>query len=127
VVYFERNLRWLRKQKRITQAGMAEALGLKRTTVANYETGVSQPGFEVLREVARFYGVSVDDLLSRNMEREGAGEGFVAGKEEWELAEMTGSREEVRFWILLEQLKSIHEDVRQIAEGLKQVQTTLEQ
>ena len=56
-------LRELRKDKQLTQAQLAEILGVSNRTVSRWETGVNMPDFDVLIEIAEFYGVPVQDIL----------------------------------------------------------------
>ncbi|MCD6012130.1 MAG: hypothetical protein K0Q79_1992 [Flavipsychrobacter sp.] len=62
------NLKFLRKRSGKTQDALSSALKIGRTTIANYEAGISEPSVENLIALAGFYGVSLDDLLSKNME-----------------------------------------------------------
>lgn len=54
-------LKALRKQRRLTLAQLAEAVGTTASTVSRWETG-SFPR-EFLSKLAEFYGLSVDELL----------------------------------------------------------------
>ena len=54
----------------MTQEKAAHSLGMTRTTYANYESSGSEPDFDSLLSISNFYGVSVDDILSRNLELE---------------------------------------------------------
>ena len=65
------NLKYLRKKNSKTQDALSAELKIGRTTLANYESGVSEPNVDTLLAFARFFGVSMDDLLSKNMETEG--------------------------------------------------------
>ena len=56
-------LKELRALKNMTQKEVAEALGVDRTTYAKYETGGSEPSFEILKRIALFYDVSCEYLL----------------------------------------------------------------
>lgn len=49
-----------------TQAQLAEVTGRSRQTVAQYVSGVSEPGFDVLVTIADYFKVSVDYLLGRS-------------------------------------------------------------
>ncbi len=63
---FSVNFKRLRKQKGLTQAQVAEYLGVNKSTISNYESGYSEPGsHEKLERVADFYGVSIDELLGK--------------------------------------------------------------
>ena len=58
------HLRELRERKNLYQKDVAAALKIDRTTYAKYETGDSEPSFEILKRIALFYEVSVDYLLN---------------------------------------------------------------
>ncbi len=60
------NLIFLRKKKGLTQAEAAAALGLKRGTVANYETGHTEPNIETILLIADFFGVDPGILISKD-------------------------------------------------------------
>ena len=62
------NLRYLRKKKGKTQDGLSSELNIGRTTLANYEAGISEPNVETLCTIAKYFGISVDDLLSKKLE-----------------------------------------------------------
>lgn len=49
----------------ITQEYVAYKLGIDRSTVAKWETGVSFPRPAMLRRIANLYGCKVDDLLGK--------------------------------------------------------------
>lgn len=57
-------LQQLRKQKGLTQEELAEALFVSRTAVSKWESGRGYPSIDSLRAIAKFYDVSVDELLS---------------------------------------------------------------
>lgn len=56
-------LKSLRKARGWTQEEAAKRLGLIRSTYSNYESGKREPDFDTAKEIADFYGVSVDYLL----------------------------------------------------------------
>ena len=57
------NIRAFRKQRKMTQEKLAEALGLTVGAVYKWESGQSQPELNLLVEMADFFDVSVDTLL----------------------------------------------------------------
>ena len=59
---FAGNLRACRGAKKMTQEQVAEALNVSPQAVSRWETGVSMPDVLLLPEIARLYGVTVDDL-----------------------------------------------------------------
>lgn len=59
-------IKTLRLNKGLTQAQLANAIGIPRTTYANYETNKREPKIEVLNKLASTLGVTVDDILTKN-------------------------------------------------------------
>ena len=57
------NIRSLRKQRKMTQEKLAEALGVTVGAVYKWESGQSQPELSLLVEMADFFDASVDALL----------------------------------------------------------------
>ena len=55
----------VRQQKNLTQADVAQRLGITRQTYSSYETGKRQMNFETLCMLADFYKLSADYLLGR--------------------------------------------------------------
>ncbi len=62
----EKLLRKLRESKKLTQADVASALEIERSTYTKYESGKSKPDSEMLIKISDFFGVSVDYLLGRS-------------------------------------------------------------
>jgi len=60
-----KRLKELREHRKLTQADVAKALGIDRTTYGKYETGDSSPHYEKLIQLADFFGVSVDYLIGK--------------------------------------------------------------
>ena len=61
------NIRTLRKQKKLTQEKLAEALGVTVGAVYKWESGLSQPELGMLVELADFFDTSVDVLIGYKM------------------------------------------------------------
>ncbi|CUP65167.1 phage transcriptional regulator [Clostridium baratii] len=59
-------IKTLRLNKGLTQAQLADAIGIPRTTYANYETNKREPKIEVLNKIANQLGVTIDDILTKN-------------------------------------------------------------
>ena len=62
-VEFSEKLRKLRKEKLLTQEELAEALYVSRTAVSKWESGRGYPSIDSLRELSRFFSVSIDELI----------------------------------------------------------------
>ncbi|ARS37769.1 XRE family transcriptional regulator [Pontibacter actiniarum] len=69
------NIRHLRKHAGFTQAQLAEKLEIKRSLVGAYEEGRAEPKLSTLVNVAKLFSVSLDDLVTRDLQREGAAGG----------------------------------------------------
>lgn len=52
-----RNLKEIREANRLTQAQVAEFLGVERGTLSNYELGTREAPYHVLEKLADLYGV----------------------------------------------------------------------
>ena len=65
MVMFGARLRDLRRQRKLTQQGVADRLQVDRTTYTKYETGRVSPDHQGLVRLAEVFGVSVDFLLGR--------------------------------------------------------------
>ena len=61
---FNEKLQELRKQKGITQEELAEFLYVSRTAVSKWESGRGYPNIDSLKEIAKFFGITIDRLLS---------------------------------------------------------------
>lgn len=57
------NLKQLRKKKGLTQQGLAEKLGVTYRTIQNWESGLNQISIGKAKQLAEYFGVSVDYLL----------------------------------------------------------------
>ena len=67
-MYLANNLKYLRKKSGKTQDALSSEVNIGRTTIANYESGISEPNLETLLAFSKYFGISLDDLLSKNME-----------------------------------------------------------
>lgn len=61
---FNDKLQELRKQKGITQEELAQSLYVSRTAISKWESGRGYPNIESLKAIAKFFGVTIDELLS---------------------------------------------------------------
>ena len=61
---FNEKLQELRKKKGLTQEELADILFVSRTAVSKWESGRGYPNIESLRDISKYFCVSIDDLLS---------------------------------------------------------------
>ena len=59
-------IRNIRKAHGQTQLQLARAINVEDTTISMYENGHRQPDIQILQAIAMYYGITVDQLLSRN-------------------------------------------------------------
>lgn len=62
---FQNVFKQLRLASGLTQAEMAEKLGVSKSTISMYENGNREPDYEILERIADFFNVDTDYLLGR--------------------------------------------------------------
>lgn len=65
----KRNLRKFRLKENLTQAQLAQKLGVQAQTISKWETGVSMPDITLLPLLAESLNISIDTLLGANSAR----------------------------------------------------------
>ena len=60
---FNDKLQELRKSKGMTQEELAQALYVSRTAVSKWESGRGYPSIDSLKEISRFFSVTIDELI----------------------------------------------------------------
>lgn len=58
-------LKDLRKQRKLSQAELAEMIGVTQVTMGRYESGEREMPYQTLFQLSDFFGVSIDELLGR--------------------------------------------------------------
>lgn len=61
---FNEKIQELRKKKGLTQEELAEVLFVSRTAISKWESGRGYPNIDSLKAIAKFFGVTIDQLLS---------------------------------------------------------------
>lgn len=65
---FSSNLRYLRKERGMSQEDLADKLGYKSfTTIQKWETGVSEPSVSTVKIIAGIFGVTMDQMINGNL------------------------------------------------------------
>ena len=60
---FSEKLQELRKGRSMTQEELAESLFVSRTAISKWESGRGYPSIDSLKEISRFFSVTIDDLI----------------------------------------------------------------
>ena len=60
---FNEKLQELRKSKGLTQEELAESLFVSRTAISKWESGRGYPSIDSLKEISRFFSVTIDELI----------------------------------------------------------------
>ncbi len=63
--FFAINLKKLRTAKKLSQQKFAELFGMTRSTVGAYEEGRAEPKLDKIIEIAGYFKLSVDQLISK--------------------------------------------------------------
>ena len=62
-MYFDSNIKFLRNRKKLTQDQLSIALDINRSTLNNYENGISGPSIQSLVLLSDYFHVAIDTLL----------------------------------------------------------------
>ena len=60
---FNEKLQELRKNRGLTQEELAKELFVSRTAISKWESGRGYPSIESLKEISRYFSVSIDELI----------------------------------------------------------------
>lgn len=63
------NLKFLRKQRNMTQLDLANMLGIKRPVIGAYEEERAEPKLTLLMDMSKLFEVEVDDLIGRDLSK----------------------------------------------------------
>ena len=61
--HFAHNILILRKKKNLSQIELADALGLKNSTISNWERGIAKPDFDILVNISIYFGIDLNALM----------------------------------------------------------------
>ena len=64
---FHLNIKHLRKQLNLSQKKFGDLFGVGGGNISNYETKKSQPTLDGLIDIAKYFEVSLDDLVFKNL------------------------------------------------------------
>lgn len=61
---FYKNLKRARMRMGKSQIEVAKAVGISNAALSNYETGYREPDLQTLLSLARYYGITLDELVN---------------------------------------------------------------
>ena len=70
MVDFGNVLKILRLKNNMTQAQLAQKLGLTKSVISAYETGLRLPSYDILIHISKIFNVSTDFLLGQEHKQE---------------------------------------------------------
>lgn len=70
MVDFGNTLKTIRLREKMTQAQLAQKLGVTKSVISAYETGIRLPSYDVLIHIAKIFNVSTDFLLGIERKKE---------------------------------------------------------
>jgi transcriptional regulator with XRE-family HTH domain len=69
IVDLGEKIKSLRKSKNMTQKDLADRIGVSKSIISSYESGIRYPSYDVLVKMARIFHVSTDYLLGIEKKR----------------------------------------------------------
>lgn len=64
-----KGLKIMRRQRKLTQAELAQKIGIDENTIRRYENGNGFPSHKRLAELQKFFSCSYDELITGNPTR----------------------------------------------------------
>jgi len=77
MIYLRENMKYLRKQRAISQGQLADLLDSKRSMIGSYEEGRGIPKLSIIQRMAEIFKVSMDNLLAVDLSKEKLEAGLV--------------------------------------------------
>lgn len=65
--HLQTNLKYLRLKNKESQDVLGKVINKGGTAIGNYESGIRNPDYVDLYFIAKHYGISVDDLLTKDL------------------------------------------------------------
>ncbi|GAA4517938.1 LexA family transcriptional regulator [Sphingobacterium thermophilum] len=62
------NLKYLRKKHNLTQQQFADIMEIKRASVGAYEEDRAEPKYDLLKKIAEYYGLTMDELVNEQID-----------------------------------------------------------
>ncbi|MGB0431221.1 MAG: helix-turn-helix domain-containing protein [Bacteroidia bacterium] len=66
--YLAQNIKYLRKKAKLTQAELAEKIGVKRAVIGTYEEQKAEPKLKTLRLLAKYFGYNIHEIVEEKLD-----------------------------------------------------------
>ncbi len=123
--YFAKNLKYLRRQKGLSQQELAAGLGLNRGNIASYEKQSAEPSMANLNRIGKFFKIELSELIEKDLsEKSKMISSLAAGQEEDKYVEKAA--EEILFESLednqekIEKFRRRSDEMARILDGFRQ-------
>jgi transcriptional regulator with XRE-family HTH domain len=130
MVFLSQNLRYLRKKMGQSQAVISELVGKKQNTIGNWENAVSEPTISELAKLAQYFGVSIQDLLTKDLqsdpptdqlkekESKASKVSFATYPVNESFSSQSQETGQHQFWVIIGELRRVHEKLDHIKNQL---------
>lgn len=89
-MYFGKNIKLLRKRKKLSQEDLSRELNIKRSSLSGYEIESSEPNFKTLLDFSTYFKISIDKLLKQDLNQ--VSELYLSQLEQGIDVDITGSK-----------------------------------
>lgn len=77
--YLSQNIKYLRKNKNLTQTDFANKIGVNRSVIGAYEEGRSVPKISSIQLMSHLFDISIDDLINNDLSKNKKGASYAKG------------------------------------------------
>ncbi len=130
MIFFSKNLKFLREREGIKQSDLAQKIGVKANTISNYEKDVSQPDYNILHGILTVFNIDADTLLYKDVSQEVTSR--ILNLEPYKENVLTIDRlltkidtKDVKIEVQAEQIGSLKQTIRQLEEKIEGLQHEL--
>lgn len=68
--FLNKNVKYLRKRKNLTHQQLADILKIQKSSLANFESGSRNCSLEVLVDLSKFFNITIDELIFKDLSLE---------------------------------------------------------
>ncbi|PHN00799.1 helix-turn-helix transcriptional regulator [Flavilitoribacter nigricans] len=113
-MYLSKNIKFLRKNLKLSQTELGKRVQKTKEVISAYERGVTTPPLDVVIDLCRLFGLPLDDLVFRDLAKEGASEKPLR---EMEKLPATSSSPDINR-LMAQRIKELEREIRRHNPGL---------